>query len=50
MYHKVQVSPDLASWTDASAYTLAYDTNGSWADPSPAPGGKFYRIVRSPVP
>ena len=50
MYHRVQTSSDLASWTDATPYAIAYDTNGAWTDDAPLPGRKFYRILRSPTP
>ena len=50
MYHKVQTSTNLTDWTNAGAATIAYDTNGTWTDNSPAPGSKFYRIIRSVTP
>jgi hypothetical protein len=50
MYHKVQVSSNLAGWTDVAAATVAYDTNGAWTDDTPVPGKKYYRIVRSFLP
>lgn len=52
MYYKVQASNDLTagSWTDASSSTIAYDTRGTWTDSSPAPGRKFYRILRTAAP
>jgi hypothetical protein len=58
MYHKVQTSPDLITWTDAAANTQAYTngaiagetTNGIYTDTNPGPGQKFYRIVRSTGP
>ncbi len=46
MYHKVQTSTDLNSWTDVTAYTLAYDVRGTWTDTAPVTGNKFYRIKR----
>jgi hypothetical protein len=48
MLHKVQTSGDLASWTDATTATVAYDTNGTWTDTNANPTQKFYRIVRTP--
>ena len=58
MKHKVQTSPDLVTWTDATAFAQSYvngaiagDTNGTYTDTTP--GGffrKFYRIVRTPFP
>lgn len=50
MYHKVQTSTNLSTWTDVGPYTMAYDTNGSWTDTSPAPGRKFYSVRRSLAP
>jgi len=50
MYHKVQFSTDLVDWTDATPFTQAYDSNGSWTDSAPLPGEKFYRVMRSPAP
>ncbi len=47
MTHKVQTSPDLSAWTDATTATVAYDTNGSWTDTNANATKKFYRIVRS---
>lgn len=59
MYHKVQISTtlDSGSWTDATPFAF-YPVNGAitgnpaaeWVDLSPAPGRKFYRIVRSHSP
>ena len=57
MYHKVQTSPNLITWTDASTYSQSYtngalagDTSGTWTDTNPSPTKEFYRIVRSTVP
>ena len=50
MYHKVQTSPNLIAWTDASTATLAYDTNGLYDDAAPLPGREFYRIIRTVTP
>ena len=57
MYHKVQKSPDLITWTDATSYSRSYtngalpgDTSGTWTNTSPASGKEFYRIIRSTVP
>jgi hypothetical protein len=57
MYHKVQKSPDLVTWTDATTSSISYtngaipgDANGTWVDNSPSPGREFYRIVRSTAP
>jgi hypothetical protein len=57
MKHKVQTSPDLVNWTDATSYSQSYvngavpgDTSGTWTDTNPGTGQKFYRIVRSTVP
>lgn len=60
MYHKVQTSTgdfSPAGWTDAAPAALyrgngaiAGDPSGEWIDPSPAPGRKFYRVVRSHLP
>jgi hypothetical protein len=49
MYHKVQMTTDFTGWADATAFTQAYDTNGTWTDPAPLPGRKFYRIMRTPM-
>ena len=56
-YHKVQTSTDLGSWTDATAASLyrnnaalTGDPPASYTDANPAPGRKFYRIVRSFAP
>lgn len=56
MYHKVQSTTDLVTWTDATPAAISYvngaiatDTSGSWIDTSPVPGRKFYRVVRSTV-
>jgi hypothetical protein len=50
MYHKVQFSSNLTGWQDVAPATVAYDTNGAWTDDTPAPGKKYYRIVRSFLP
>ena len=60
MYHKVQTATDNLApggWTDATAAVLyrvngatAGDAAASYTDVSPAPGKKFYRIVRSYAP
>ena len=50
MMHKVQWSTDMAAWTDATSYTIAYDTNGTWTDSAPLPGRKFYRVLRTTAP
>ena len=57
MYHKVQTSPDLVAWADATSYSLSYtngalagDASGTWTDTNPSPSKEFYRIVRSSVP
>lgn len=50
MYHKVQWSIDLMNWNDLGPAALTYDTNGTYTDPSPIPGKKFYRIVRQTAP
>ena len=50
MYHRVQTSPDLTAWTNAGTSTQAYDTNGTWTDPSPLPGRKYYRVLRTTTP
>ncbi len=50
MAHKVQTSGNLTDWTDATAYTMAYNTKGTWTDPSPAPVRKFYRVRRAAAP
>ena len=57
MNHKIQTSPDLATWTDATAYAQSFtnaaltaDTSGRWTDTSAGVGPKFYRILRTPAP
>ena len=57
MYHKVQTSPNLITWTDATTYSQSYtngalagDTSGTWTDTNPSPTKEFYRIVRSTIP
>ena len=57
MYHKVQKSADLVTWTDANSYSQSYtngalvgDASGSWTDTNPSPDMEFYRVVRSTVP
>lgn len=57
MYHKVQTSTDLSAWTDATAAVLfrvnaaiTGDPAATYTDANPAPGKKFYRIVRSFAP
>jgi hypothetical protein len=57
MKHKVQTSPDLVNWTDATPYSQSYtngaisgDTNGSYTDTTPGTGQKFYRVVRTAAP
>ena len=51
MYHRVQTSTDLSSpWTNATASTIAYNTQGSFTDTNAVPGRKFYRIQRSLAP
>jgi hypothetical protein len=60
MYHKVQTATTNlgpGGWTDAGTAVL-YPVNGAiagnpaaeWIDTSPAPGKKYYRIVRSAAP
>ncbi len=57
MKYKLQTSPDLIAWTDATAYAqsftngaIAGDTNGTYTDTSPGTGPKYYRIKRTPAP
>jgi hypothetical protein len=57
MKHKVQTSPDLVNWTDATSYSVSYtnraipgDTSGTYTDASPGTGQKFYRVVRTTAP
>ncbi len=57
MKHKVQTSPDLVTWTDATSYSQSYvngaiagDTSGTYTDTTPGTGKKFYRIVRTTAP
>ncbi len=57
MVHKVQTSTDLVNWSDAYPYALSYengaiafDTSGTWTDPNPKAGEKFYRVLRSTRP
>ena len=57
MKHKVQTSPNLVNWSDATTYTQSYvngaipgDTSGSYTDTNRGAGMKFYRIVRTPAP
>ena len=51
MYHRVQTSTDLSSpWTNATASTITYATQGSFTDTNAVPGRKFYRIQRSLAP
>ncbi len=47
MYHKVQTSTALSGWADATSFSATYSTEGEWVDSNPAPGTKFYRIMRS---
>jgi hypothetical protein len=47
MFYRVYTSPQLQTWTAASPVITAYSTVTSWTDPSPAPGRKFYKVVRS---
>ena len=59
MYHKVQTTANLTAgpWTDATTAVL-YRDNGAiagnaaatYTDAAPAPGQKFYRVVRSYAP
>jgi hypothetical protein len=56
MKHKVESSPDLINWTDATPYTISYangavtgDTSGTYTDTAPGTGQKFYRIKRQPA-
>jgi hypothetical protein len=50
MYHKMQTSTGLDGWQDAGVFVQAFDTKGSWTDPDPLPGRKFYRVLRSTTP
>ncbi|MBP7949043.1 MAG: vanadium-dependent haloperoxidase [Verrucomicrobiales bacterium] len=50
MYHQVQWSTDLGSWTNVGPAILSYDTNGTWTDTTPSPGRKYYRVKRSTDP
>ena len=59
MKHKVQTSPDLATWTDDGTYhytqsftnaALTGDISGTWTDNAPGAGPRYYRIVRTPFP
>lgn len=50
MYHKVQTSPDLNTWTDVTTATQTYTTTGTWTDTAPDPECKFYRVVWSATP
>lgn len=47
MRYKVQSSPDMNAWTDATAFTYAYSDTAAWTDTSTAPGREFYRVVQS---
>ena len=55
--HKVQTSPNLVTWTDATSYSqsrtnaaLSGDTSGTWTDTNPGTGLKFYRILCTSAP
>ena len=57
MYHKIQTSPDLITWTDATTYAISAtngavtgDTSGTWTDTSPLLNKEFYRIIRTATP
>ena len=57
MYHKVQTSTDLVTWTDAAAPSQSYvngaiatDSSGTWTDTSPLASQKYYRVHRSTSP
>ena len=59
MKHKVQTSPDLITWTNATTSIQAYTngaitssetTNGVYTDTAPGTGQKFYRVVRTTAP
>jgi hypothetical protein len=52
MYHRLQTTTgDMTTdWRDVGSYTQAYDTNGSYTDTNPAPGRKFYRVLRTANP
>jgi hypothetical protein len=60
MYHKVQTATTNlgpGGWTDATTAVLYRDNGaitgnpaGSYTDPAPLPGRKFYRVVRSYAP
>ena len=39
-----------AQWTDATAFTAAYETAGRYEGSAPSPGRTFYRIVRGNAP
>ncbi len=47
MYYKVQASSDLVNWTDLSTNTQYYDTIAEFTDSNPAPGARFYRVLKS---
>ena len=56
MHHKVQKSPDLLTWSDATAGSVSYtndaipgNVSGTFTDTIPTPGKGFYRIIRSTV-
>ena len=57
MKYKIQTSPNLIAWTDATAYAQSFtnsalsgDTNGTYTDTTPGTGPKYYRIMRAPAP
>jgi hypothetical protein len=48
LYHRVQSSPDLTTWTDASLPIQSFGTESTWVDPDPASNQKLYfRVMAS---
>lgn len=46
--YRVQISGDLATWTDVVPDLIANSSTATWTDPGPLPDKRFYRILALP--
>ncbi|MBK8039211.1 MAG: vanadium-dependent haloperoxidase [Verrucomicrobiaceae bacterium] len=49
LYYKIQSSPDLLNWSDASFSSRAANTAAAWLGTMPSTTGHFYRVFFSPT-